>query len=604
MAHFSDQVHISISSFEKNVIYYDLQLSQKMADHHHFSFVWQYTGKAVINPVDQAQAMRKYIGDEVIFTFKSLTGIRLMSKGIITEVASIDKHGSAVGLHITGISHSKVIDDMPKSRTYLERGMDDIVVDLLSEGPTEFYQRDAIRSTYLKEFNYMAQYNETNFEFLKRLAARYGQWFYFDGMRMQFGQLKNSKVKLINGASMHSFKIQANMTAHNISLAGYDYKNAAGIRDASERTSTGSKDSFASIVGFNQSTVTQGELSVGAYTNNAQNKEEIQEMITLQTAGSDANSVYYSGISYFPLGLGQTFIIVNQTIEHHLVCIEAIHHSEVHGNYTCEFKAIPDDVSAPHYTNTKVFAKAETQPAKIRDNNDPEGLGRVKVEFYWGAATKISQWIRMIQPHTGAGKGFYFIPEIGEEVLVGFEGGNAQDPYVMGAHYNGQAKSGYATEKNDLKVIQTRSGNRIISDDATGDITIESQKGQTIAVIHGDGNIRFKAPKNIELDAGEDVIIRAGRSITSTSEQDITESAGVNKSTTVGMMQITKVGGDSMLHIKGKAHEQIDGDFHSEAKQDRNVISHTEIVSHSDKNVEFHSKNDIQNNSTENTTQN
>lgn len=109
MAHFSDQVHITIGDFTQNIIYYDLKLSQKMVDHHHFSFVWQYTGKAVINPVDQAQAMRKYIGDEVIFTFKSLTGIRLMSKGIITEVASIDRHGSAAGLHITGISHSKVI---------------------------------------------------------------------------------------------------------------------------------------------------------------------------------------------------------------------------------------------------------------------------------------------------------------------------------------------------------------------------------------------------------------------------------------------------------------------------------------------------------------
>ena len=167
MGHFSDQVHISIGSFTQNIIYYDLRLSQKMADHHYFSFVWQYTGKAVIKPEDQAQAMRKYIGDEVIFTFKSLTGIRLMSKGIITEVSSIDRNGSPAGLHIAGISHSKVIDDMPKSRTYLERGMDDIVLDLLSEGPTEFYQRDAIRSTYLKEFSYMAQYNETNFEFLK-----------------------------------------------------------------------------------------------------------------------------------------------------------------------------------------------------------------------------------------------------------------------------------------------------------------------------------------------------------------------------------------------------------------------------------------------------
>ena len=127
------------------------------------------------------------------------------------------------------------------------------------------------------------------------------------------------------------------------------YNGAANIRNASARTSTGSKDSFSSIVGHNQGTVTQSELSIGAYTTNAQNSDEIQEMVRLQTAGSDANSVYYSGISYFPLGLGQVFTIVNQTVEHELIVIEVSHISQVHGNYSCNFKAIPADVTAPHY---------------------------------------------------------------------------------------------------------------------------------------------------------------------------------------------------------------------------------------------------------------
>ncbi|MEL1252720.1 type IV secretion protein Rhs, partial [Flavobacterium sp. DGU38] len=74
-----------------------------------------YPGKAIINPADQAKAIRTYLGDEVIFTFKSLTEIRLMSKGIITELTSVDLHGSAEGLHVKGISHSIVLDDMKKS---------------------------------------------------------------------------------------------------------------------------------------------------------------------------------------------------------------------------------------------------------------------------------------------------------------------------------------------------------------------------------------------------------------------------------------------------------------------------------------------------------
>ncbi|MEO8237647.1 MAG: phage baseplate assembly protein V [Flavobacterium sp.] len=593
MSTFSEQVHITIGSFTQNVVYYDLRLSQKMADHHHFSFVWQYTGNAIIKPADQAKALRKYLGDEVIFTFKSLTGIRLMSKGIITELSSVDLHGSPVGLHVTGVSHSIVLDDMKKSRTFLERGMDDIVLGIFAEGPGEFYQRDSIRSTYLKEFKYMAQYNETSFNFLKRLSARYGQWFYFDGMRMQFGQTKTSKVKLINGASLHGFKIQTNMVAHKISLAGYDYNNASNIRNASAKTSTGSKDSFSAIVGYNQGTVANADLSIGAYTANAQNKEEIDEMTTLQTAGSDANSVYYSGTSYFPLGIGQVFTITNQTVEHELIVIESIHHSKVHGNYTCEFKAIPADVAAPHYTDVHVYAKADTQPAKVKDNNDPEGLGRVKVEFYWAGGTTSSQWMRVIQSHSGAGKGFYWTPEIGDEVLVGFEGGNAQNPYVMGSNYNGSENSGYATPKNDIKVIQSRSGNRAIFDDATGDITIESQKGKTIAVIHGDGNIRFKAPKNIEFEAGEDIVFSAGKDITVTAVKDITESAGADKSTSVGMLHTTTVGGNSLLNVTGELFEKVLGERKSEAKKAVNNHESHEMNIEKDKNIHTEGKFEI-----------
>ncbi|MEA9412105.1 type VI secretion system Vgr family protein [Flavobacterium sp. PL02] len=597
MAHFSEQVHISIGSFTQNVVYYDLKLSQKMADHHHFSFIWQYTGKAIIKPADQAKALRGYLGDEVIFTFKSLTGIRLMSKGIITELSSVDLHGSPVGLHVTGVSHSIVLDDMKKTRSYQERGMDDIVLSILAEGPGEFYQRDSIRSTYLKELKYIAQYNETSFEFLKRLATRYGQWFYFDGMRMQFGQTKTSKVKLINGASLHSFKIQTNMVSHKISLTGYDYESGATIRNAAARTSVGSKDSFSAIVGYNQGTVAQSDLSISAYTTNSQNKEEIDEMVTLQTGGSDANSVYYSGISYFPLGVGQVFTIVNQTVEHELIVIEAIHHSEVHGNYSCEFKAIPADVAVPHYTNVHVFAKAESQPAQVKDNSDPEGLGRVIVQFYGTSGNAVSPWIRMIQPHSGAGKGFYFIPEIGEEVLVGFEGNNAQNPYVIGTQYNGQDKSGYADAQNNIKAIHTRSGH-IIKFTEEESIIIADQNGNEIQLDTVGGNINITASNTITMNA-TNIIMNASENVTTTAGMSIMESAGADKTTMVAMMLNTSVGGDNMLNVTGNFTENIQGNLESHTEKERQEIAVKGIDTSSEGGINKHSKKEMQNNSAE-----
>ncbi|WP_262902682.1 type VI secretion system Vgr family protein [Flavobacterium hibisci] len=389
----------------------------------------------------------------------------------------------------------------------------------------------------------MAQYNETNFDFLKRLASRYGQWFYFDGMRMQFGQTKTSKIKLINGSSLHGFKIQTNMASHKISLGGYDYNGASNIRNSAARTSSGSKDSFSSVVGHNQGTVAQNDLNNGAYTTNAQSSEEIQEMVRLQTAGSDANSVYYSGISYFPLGLGQVFSIINQTVEHELIVTEVTHISQVHGNYSCNFKAIPADVAAPHYTDVHVFAKAETQPAKVKDNNDPEGLGRVKVRFNWAGGNNSSEWLRMIQPHSGSGKGFYFIPEIGEEVLVGFEGDNAQNPYVLGTQYNGSQSSGYADGQNNVKAIHTRSGIKFILNDGEGSILIEDPSGNTWKM-DGQGNIAVNARKNLTLNAGENVSIKAGKNVSVSAGEDVEIEASKDIVQAAGNDLTQNAGGD------------------------------------------------------------
>ena len=368
------------------------------------------------------------------------------------------------------------------------------------------------------------------------------------------------------------------MSAHKISLAGYDYNGANNIRNASAKTATGSKDSFSAIVGHNQGTVTQAELSIGAYTTNAQSSEELEEMVKLQTAGNDANSVYYGGTSYFPLGLGQTISIINQTVEHELVVIEVSHLSQVHGNYSCNFKAIPADVAAPHYTDVHVFAKAETQPAKVMDNNDPEGLGRVKVKYNWASGSTTSDWMRMIQPHTGAGKGFYFIPEIDEEVLVGFEGGNAQSPYVLGAQYNGSESSGYADSQNNVKAIHTRSGTKIILNDAEGSILIEDPSGNTY-LMDGQGNIEVNAPKNLTFNAGDNVSITAGKNVTVSAGGNITSSAAMNMIDSAGININQIASADFMLMAKNITKIASDN-YSADAKDiSRNASGKIEAIS-------------------------
>ncbi|MEN2412284.1 type VI secretion system Vgr family protein [Flavobacterium mesophilum] len=597
MSKLLEQVHISISSFEKNIIYYDLQLSQKMADHHYFSFIWQYTGKAIIDPEDQEKAISKYIGSEVIFTFK-VNGIRLMSKGVINALKSVDLHGSPAGLHVYGISHSVLLDDQKKSRIFLNRNLQQIALEIFGETNSgEFYQRDAIVPTHSKVFSNKLQYNETSFDFLKRLAARYGQWFYFDGMRMQFGQTKASKVKLINGSSLHKFTIETSLVSRKISFGGYDYSVANSIRNSSERTNTGSRDRFAVSMGFNQPSVAPRELGVGIYTNNAQNKEEIEEMVKLQTQSKDANSVFYNGISYYPIGLGQAFTIQNKTVEHELIAVEVIHHSEVNGNYSCEFKAIPADVAVPHYTNPQVFALAESQPAKVIDNNDPEKMGRIRVEYYWNGRGNESDWMRMVQPYAGLGKGMYFRPEIGEEVRIGFEGGNAECPYVSGTYYNGREMPEFFDENNSIKGWKLRFGMLFKFIEKVG-IWLSDPSGNELHMDEQSKSTTLTVPETFTINC-KNLIINASESITTTAGGDITESAGMNHKTDAGLNIIQSATEDYLLAAKNITKLATEN-YSSDAKDiSRNASG--KIESLSQENHIQNSKGNIENNSGENT---
>ncbi|MDX6184095.1 phage baseplate assembly protein V, partial [Flavobacterium sp. Fl-77] len=181
----------------------------------------------------------------------------------------------------------------------------------------------------------------------------------------------------------------------------------------------------------------------------------------------------------------------------------------------------------------------------------------------------VSEWIRMIQPHSGAGKGFYFIPEIGEEVLVGFEGNNVQNPYVMGTQYNGQDKSGYADSQNNIKAIHTRSGH-IIKFTEEESIIITDKSGNEIQFDTVGGNINITAPKVLTMNA-TNIIMNASENITTTAGVNITESAGADKTTMVGMMLNTTVGGDSMTNVDGSLFENIKGNRESESTDRKEI---------------------------------
>jgi len=167
------------------------------------------------------------------------------------------------------------------------------------------------------------------------------------------------------------------------------------------------------------------------------------------------------------------------------------------------------------------FPNSEIQIATVVENNDPDGLGRVRVQFPWQKPLgEKTPWLRQMTPHAGSDKGFHFIPENGEEVVLNFEGGNAERPFIIGSLYIGTAKPGsWKTADNNIKAIRTRSGHTIeLNDTKKGEfITIEDTNGNTIKLDTVGKTITIDAPehiflnsKNISLKATENINLESG----------------------------------------------------------------------------------------------
>lgn len=150
----------------------------------------------------------------------------------------------------------------------------------------------------------------------------------------------------------------------------------------------------------------------------------------------------------------------------------------------------------------------------VRDNEDPEQLGRVKLEFPWRGAADESYWARIATNMAGDGYGTFYLPEVDDEVLVGFENGDIHSPIVLGSLWNGNTKppAGNADGNNDVRAVVTRSGHRIEFDDndSAGQVRIETNSGHKILLDDAQGDesvsIEDKSGNLIEMDSVKNAI--------------------------------------------------------------------------------------------------
>lgn len=478
-------VKVEVSSNEIN--YANLIINQRLADVNSFSFIWHIRdGQSDINA--QIKFYKDNMGKPVTITVSD--GITF--KGYIQGINCYNQYENNTEYEISGKGLFMVLDEVMQCKSYTDKTLKDVITDQCKSLSTK------INPTNTDKLYYTVQYNQTGFEFIRMLAARYGQWLYYNGSELVFGDYdKGSPYKLfLKTGHVQDINFSVKMYKPSENIVGFDnYKG--------EKLEFKQQPQTPSGTGLVEAAANAGKQTYGSDFENlhfahAPNNDVMKTMGENYQNSFSSSSVFVSGRSYLTgLKLGGVIELMtdDKTSAGQYIVVELYHSSNKNNNYQNHFVAIPVEVAIPPYTNPNLFPVCKAQIGVVKENEDKDGLARMKINFPWMSNNETTRWISMLVPHAGKDKGFRFLPEKDEEVMVDFINNNAERPFVLGAVYTDKDKSGVPHDGNNVKIIGTKTGRRLEINDDKGFIKIqdfdfsgnkEEQKGNQLVLVKND----------------------------------------------------------------------------------------------------------------------
>lgn len=538
----AQQIDVSIEIDGKPISPFSrLTISQRIDWHHHFEIVipldaFEGTGQTALNQA------KDFLGGKVEISMKPKIFIKQeknIFKGLITEVSMARHLRGQREVIVRGQSPTILLDGAMHCRCFYDMSLSDIVHNL-SDNIASNALEMKVQPSYTKNFPYFVQYKESSFHCMNRAAAMYGEWCFYNGTQLVFGKLdKDKKVDLPIEKDLFDFGFSLKSVPLNFKAAAYNYMEKeiyeseaanASVNDLEQygEFSLGKSDDF-----FKQDATYESSHIV-------QGADELNDLVEIKKNILARDLVVASGISDNPyLNVGAIINITgegrNEEDYGEFIVTHVSHSTDSTGNYQNHFEAIPGDATFPPPNPNVRPVIPETQTAIVTDNVDPEDLGRIKVKMPWQDSNgEETIWLRTLNQYAGKERGFYFVPEIEDEVLIGFEHGNFNNPYVMGSLWNGKDKpDAWKDDKNNLKVIKTRSGNQIhfIDEDGKEEIKIMNKDAndptnEISLTLDAGGKISIKTKGDMVLSADGDIEITSKKSITMKADESINMESG------------------------------------------------------------------------------
>ena len=509
-----NQVHATVSIDGENRNYTRISLVQKFGQHHYFDIevlcsplvkenVWHHEREEMIAMQGKTVVIRmkhEFSGDESIF------------KGIITSIGMDGDKGVSGTLHYRGYSTTILLESGRTMDSFTDATLGEIVSEVVEKygNGISIVNNPAFKS----RIPYVQMQEESAYEFLRRLAWQYGEWFYYNGQVLYFGNpYKEKDENLVYDIDMDSMHFSSCVAPFHFSR--HDYLSDSHMDMFG--------DDSEAVRGINTYLANAMKTSEGMYRSQttmynhtaAGHPLDIEHFTAVEKGRKVSSLVWMTGnTKTCRVRIGEPVVVQippnmckRRDMGRYRI-VELTHRIEVSGGYANSFKGIP---ASMEYIPTEDMRMpvAHAMLAEVTDNADPENLGRVQVQFAWQKSrNKTTNWIRVRSLDAGSSetvsknRGFVFVPEIGDQVMVDFELGDPCRPFVSGSMFHrNNGKGGNAD--NCIKTIITRSGHTFIFDDTKGEesITLKDKNGNMLHINTQHNKIEITATDNMYLNA-------------------------------------------------------------------------------------------------------
>jgi Rhs element Vgr protein len=539
--------------------------------------------------------------------------------GEVTALEPEFTDSNQVNLQIRAYDKLHRLQRSKKTRTFLDQSDNDIVKTIGGEYGLTVEAKGSAGNT---KYPYLIQLNQTDFEFLWSRAELIGYRLYVKDKKLHFAEAFSPGTDQIEKnwpEHLVSFQPRATL-AHQVSKAvvtGWDPKTKAQVRaevtastisnnivnaspQKTELGAAGVKKAFGETETV---VVTQPGLTIDQAKAIAQARLNAAQSETFQAEGAlrDGDPKLLAGAKCNIDGVGEKF-----TGMYYVTSARHVYNARQTGQYRVYFSAtgrLPSTVKGLLQENGNGngygYGGSSGQlsgvvTAVVTDINDPDKLGKVKVKYPWlpkyNSAELSSHWVRVSSPMGGAERGMFFMPEVDDEVLVAFEHGNPNAPYIVGMLWNDKDKipastaEAIASGKVNQRFIRSKSGHLIVFDDTDGKekITIRDKTEKNLIEIDSKANtLLIQAEKDITLEAkGKltlkstgDFIVDSKANINMKCAQNLTAEASANgkikgganldleagANGTLKANANAEVSGNAQATLKGSAMAQIQG---------------------------------------------